>query len=617
MAAELRDKARIDSPGDAREHRFVRMVSRYQGAVCAVAYSATGDLAVSEDIAQETFLIAWRDLHRLRDPDRPGPWLCAIARNLSRSELRRRRRRELPDSELVEATTELTSAPGSLDKLLDQESVDITRRALEQVPAVYRETLVLYYREQCSISEVAAALGISEDTAAKRLSRGRRQLKRGVESVISETLTSTRPSARLHSAIVAGLPFSPATASHSNCDAGATCPQSPPGDALPMWTLKRITIATTAVAAVATIAIAAPLVADDANSHDNGASAGSSQGVAEFAATDTSSAKPATATKGAEPRAEASSHGPPADSRQPVTGSAPTGPRNHRALPSDELGMLSYLDSKTLPQWLHVAIRHGLTDCAPGLYAVDGNELKFRVGPQEPHRVEQAWVLGPGGDREAIDTACLTTALGKLDGDGSALAGSHRITVHKSIAAQPDPDLYHSLDVESGPWRGPDDAPVTLVAFVDFACRYCGTALGTIDQLLDEYPGQLRLVVKNFPVREQSRLLAQAAWAAAVQGKYWPMHDLLFARQDEDLPLDRLVTLAGTLGLDTVRFRQDLESQTHENLVTAEIDEGKAMGVRGTPAFLINGHRLTGARPIEQFRQVIDAALDELNKSGT
>ncbi|HTM22032.1 MAG TPA: RNA polymerase sigma factor, partial [Kofleriaceae bacterium] len=144
---------------------FGRLIERYQDLVGAVSYGATGDRALSEDVAQDTFLCAWRRLDQVREPAQVRAWLCGIARNLGRKALRRRRR-EVPDLERPEL--EADGAPSPLDVTLEAESERIVRAALERIPARYREALILYYQQGRSIREVAGTLGIGEDAAMQR-----------------------------------------------------------------------------------------------------------------------------------------------------------------------------------------------------------------------------------------------------------------------------------------------------------------------------------------------------------------------------------------------------------------------------------------------------------------
>jgi RNA polymerase sigma factor (sigma-70 family) len=131
---------------------FGTLIERYQELVCAVSYSRTGDRALSEDVAQDTFITAWRQLDQLREPARLRSWLCGIARNLARK-ARRRTEREAPLERIV-----VFEGGNPFDDAANAESERVVRDALSRVPETYRDVLVLYYREQRSVRDVAAAL---------------------------------------------------------------------------------------------------------------------------------------------------------------------------------------------------------------------------------------------------------------------------------------------------------------------------------------------------------------------------------------------------------------------------------------------------------------------------
>lgn len=182
------------------EHEaFGQLVARYQDLVCAVSFSSTGDDVLSEDVAQDTFIAAWRQLAGLREPGRLRPWLCGIARNLARKARKARRRDELVDDgePIAEGTPFDDAARGQVERLV--------RDALARVPSTYREVLVLYYRENQSTREVATALGITETAVEQRLSRGRRHLADGVTSLVERSLRGERPRRDLVAAVLAAI----------------------------------------------------------------------------------------------------------------------------------------------------------------------------------------------------------------------------------------------------------------------------------------------------------------------------------------------------------------------------------------------------------------------------
>jgi protein-disulfide isomerase len=144
---------------------------------------------------------------------------------------------------------------------------------------------------------------------------------------------------------------------------------------------------------------------------------------------------------------------------------------------------------------------------------------------------------------------------------------------------------------------GPDDAPVTLVEYGDYECPYCGMAHPIVKAAQRELGSQLRFVFRHFPLAEahpHARVAAQAAEAAAAQGRFWEMHDMLFEHQDALEPED-LVGYAKSLGLDTARFARDLEAGTYAKRVRDDFRNGVRSGVNGTPTFFVNGVRYNGS----------------------
>src|SRR5690242_7476614 len=141
---------------------FGQIVARYQSLICSLAYSATGSLGESEDLAQETFITAWKHLGHLRERQKLKAWLCGIARNCINNALRREGRRPLRTAEVLEEAHEPASAePLPPDQTISKEEEALLWRSLERIPEIYREPLVLFYREQQSIENVAAALDLS------------------------------------------------------------------------------------------------------------------------------------------------------------------------------------------------------------------------------------------------------------------------------------------------------------------------------------------------------------------------------------------------------------------------------------------------------------------------
>jgi protein-disulfide isomerase len=162
----------------------------------------------------------------------------------------------------------------------------------------------------------------------------------------------------------------------------------------------------------------------------------------------------------------------------------------------------------------------------------------------------------------------------------------------------------------TGPGKGPEGAPITIVEFSDFQCPFCSKALASVDEVMKAYDGKVRLVFRHFPLEfhKQAPKAAEASMCAADQNKFWEMHDKLFANQQALMP-DDLKKHAAELGLDAARFNECLDSGKHAATVTKDFEEGKKAGVTGTPAFFINGIALSGALPPEEFKSIIDAEL--------
>ena len=157
---------------------------------------------------------------------------------------------------------------------------------------------------------------------------------------------------------------------------------------------------------------------------------------------------------------------------------------------------------------------------------------------------------------------------------------------------------------------GPATARVTLVEYGDYECPDCLNAFPIVKRLIDHFGPRLRFVFRNFPlsnVHPHASVAAQAAEAAAAQGKFWEMHDLLYENQKDlaDIEMERL---ALRLGLEPYRFNADLAGERFEKRVAADYASGVASGVTGTPTFFINGHRHTGAKDFDSLKRAIDEA---------
>ncbi len=186
---------------------FGQIVARYQTLICSLAYSGTGSLSQSEDLAQETFVAAWKQLDTLREPHKLRSWLFQIARNLTCGVLQQQRREPSHAAESLEELSELRS-PELLpvERAISNEEQEILWRSIEQIPEIYREPLVLFYREHQSIEAVAQSLELSEDAVKQRLSRGRKLLHEQVLAFVEGALEKTNPGKVFTLGVLAALP---------------------------------------------------------------------------------------------------------------------------------------------------------------------------------------------------------------------------------------------------------------------------------------------------------------------------------------------------------------------------------------------------------------------------
>jgi protein-disulfide isomerase len=162
----------------------------------------------------------------------------------------------------------------------------------------------------------------------------------------------------------------------------------------------------------------------------------------------------------------------------------------------------------------------------------------------------------------------------------------------------------------TGPAKGPEGAPITIVEFSDFQCPFCSKAKETAEKVVANYAGKVRLVFRDFPLPFHDRALkaAEAGQCANEQGKFWPMHDEMFEHQDKLAPED-LKASAKKLGLDAAQFDNCLDGNKYASLVQQSVKAGQAAGVSGTPAFFVNGRMISGAQPFEKFKEIIDEEL--------
>jgi protein-disulfide isomerase len=166
----------------------------------------------------------------------------------------------------------------------------------------------------------------------------------------------------------------------------------------------------------------------------------------------------------------------------------------------------------------------------------------------------------------------------------------------------------------TGPAKGPANAPVTIVEFSDFECPFCSRLIPTLKQVEEKYGDKVRVVFRQYPLpfHQKAQKAAEASLCAADQGKFWEFHDALFANQ-QALAVEQLKAKATELGMNAEQFNSCLDTSKHAAVIQADMKDGSAAGVSGTPAMFINGRFISGAVPLEQITSVID---DELKRKG-
>ena len=163
---------------------------------------------------------------------------------------------------------------------------------------------------------------------------------------------------------------------------------------------------------------------------------------------------------------------------------------------------------------------------------------------------------------------------------------------------------------ESDPSIGAPDAPLTVVVFSEFQCPFCRKGTALLKRILEEYGDDVRIVFKNYPLpfHKDAYLASEAALAAEAQGKFWEMHDVLFKNQ-RTLSKQHLEEFAEKLGLDMVLFRKDIVSRRFRETIEAQMEDGRNVGVRGTPNYFVNGRVVKGAVPFDEIRPLLDEEL--------
>jgi protein-disulfide isomerase len=171
-------------------------------------------------------------------------------------------------------------------------------------------------------------------------------------------------------------------------------------------------------------------------------------------------------------------------------------------------------------------------------------------------------------------------------------------------------EFIQDIDITGSPFKGPADAPVTIIVFSDFQCVYCARLVPLLDEVLETYPKTVKVVYKHFPLKSHklARPAAQAAVAADQQGQFWAFHDRLYAEQ-EPISKEGIATIADGLGLDRQKFDAARNRPATAARVFKDQQAGIRAGVRGTPTVFINGRKLKD-RTLKGFLRMIEQEIE-------
>jgi RNA polymerase sigma factor (sigma-70 family) len=201
--APLTDADLVAASRSGNRQAFGQIIRKYQAMVSGLIYAACGDLHRSEDVAQETFISAWKSLSGLRDASKLPGWLCQIARRRLADISRKASPREISFSQAFAAGQEPV-APA--EETLKAEESELLWHTLSSIPQPYRETLVLFYRQEQSTAQVAAAMETTEEAVRQRLTRGRQMLRDEVAAMLERNIIRTSPTPQFTTQVIAALP---------------------------------------------------------------------------------------------------------------------------------------------------------------------------------------------------------------------------------------------------------------------------------------------------------------------------------------------------------------------------------------------------------------------------
>jgi Na+/H+ antiporter NhaA len=261
--------------------------------------------------------------------------------------------------------------------------------------------------------------------------------------------------------------------------------------------------------------------------------------------------------------------------------------------------------------WVIARVTHGRVRPAVGWAAVTGSGTIAGIGFTVSFLI--ATLAFRGADLAEAKLGVLTAAVVAAGATAVVFRVTALLSPQRRAAAllgNADSliDLVDEVDPERDHIRGPMDAAVTVVEYGDFECPYCGRAEPAVDELVSG--NDVRFVWRHLPltdVHPRAQQAAEAAEAAAAQGKFWPMHDVLLANQDHLTPMD-LRAYAEQLDLDVEKFMSDVKRGTNEGRIAHDVETADLSGVSGTPTFFVNGQRHYGAFDVPALTEAVRIA---------
>jgi protein-disulfide isomerase len=224
--------------------------------------------------------------------------------------------------------------------------------------------------------------------------------------------------------------------------------------------------------------------------------------------------------------------------------------------------------------------------------------------------VGAGYLLSRSINRGSEKLQAMAVALDGLPSVAPGAAAAAAAPSRPSRPGRPDPNKRYDIVTAGSPSKGPESAKVTIVEWSDFQCPYCAKVTPTLVKIQQEYGDDVQIVFKHLPLSMHTKAPAAhaASEAAHQQGKFWEMHDMIFASQRE-MSEAKYVEYATELGLDIDLYNADVKSSKVKSRIDGDVAAASKLGVTGTPSLFINGRFLSGAQPFTSFKRIIDEEL--------